>query len=294
MTLRVGNSPSASANLTNTTIMDLLPAGLTYAGSWELSSSSYPTPTFTQSADHDGTGRTLLRWEWDDLTLVPNTYFNIEVGVVATALGDITNEYEISAETPFNDCDGDDGFRADQYDMDGDGNRTEEFCWEDTSVTVVPDGPMPAATKSLISTGTFIPGDVITWEIRAENLLSGTTTYDNPIVIDLLPSELIYAGDWEVIDNTGASVPTPNFEQISNYDGTGRTLLRWSWTGASAYALDDGDYLAIRFTTRIQDGTGGAVANDYSLTSNDSPTSNCVGDGLRTDSKRSRRRQRPQ
>ena len=282
MTLRVGSSPWSSANLTNTTIMDLLPTGLSYAGSWALSDNSRPTPTFTESADHDGTGRTLLRWAWNDLTLTPNDYFNIYVGVIGTELGTITNEYEITADTPFDDCYGEDGFRADQYDMDGDGDRSEEFCWENTNVTVLPDGPMPAATKTLISTGAFLPGDTITWEIRAENLSIGTDNLVDPIVMDLLPSELIYAGNWTMLDNTGAAVPTPNFEQITNHDGTGRTLLRWSWTNAAAYSLADGDYLAIRFTTRIKDGTGGTITNDYDLASNSAPSTQCDST-LRTD-----------
>lgn len=283
MTMRVGSSQWSSMNLTNTTIMDLLPNGLSYAGSWEMSNDSYPTPTFTESADHDGTGRTLLRWAWNNLTLTPSDYFDIYVGVIGTELGTITNEYEVTADTPFDDCYREDGFRADQYDMDGDGDRAEEFCWENTSVTIRPDGPMPQASKTLVTSGAFLPGQTVTWEIRAENLVTGTANYDNPIVMDLLPSELEFTGSWTIISNTGDIVPTPIFEQLTNHNGTGRTLLRWSWTGASAYAVDNGEYLAIQFATQIKDGTGGSITNDYNLTSNDSPTDDCSGAGLRAD-----------
>jgi uncharacterized repeat protein (TIGR01451 family) len=100
------------------------------------------------------------------------------------------------------------------------------------------------------------PGDTITFEIELENDSSSDVEMPNPVGMDLLPPELSYVpGSWYIYDND-AGLVDPNFEEIPNYNGTGRTLLRWSWTGTASDTFDvdvsgtDPDLL-IRFQTVI-------------------------------------------
>ncbi|MGB1250875.1 MAG: SdrD B-like domain-containing protein [Candidatus Promineifilaceae bacterium] len=285
VSLRVGNHSEASADLVNPTIMDLLPTGFSYAGSWSQTDTNYPSPTFAELANHNSTGRTLLRWSWDNMTLTPGQYFDINVGIIAdgSVMGWKANEYDVTADSSFDDCYGEDGFRTDTHDLDGDGDTTEQFCWENTSIQIVENAPQPVVNKWRVTSGSAVPGQAVTWEVRAENKASAPASYSNPIVMDLLPSELEFTGTWTVADNVSEAVPTPIFEQIANYDGTGRTLLRWSWTGASAYELQPGGQLRIQFETRIKDGAGGTIRNDYDLTSNVTPTDSCSGGSTHAD-----------
>ncbi len=61
----------------------------------------------------------------------------------------------------------------------------------------------------------------------------------NPVIMDLLPVGLTYDNYWAMpAQYNTAGLPAPAFEHIVNYNGTGRELLRWRWTGT--YTTLDG------------------------------------------------------
>ncbi|MDB6071384.1 MAG: hypothetical protein JWL81_2555, partial [Verrucomicrobiales bacterium] len=82
----------------------------------------------------------------------------------------------------------------------------------------------------------------------------------NPVLIYLLPPELEYIGnfgaDGYAWDNVGKNAPV--FDKIDNYNGTGRTLLRWRWSAAnpqSIKAVKNYSELHFRFDARVKPGT---------------------------------------
>ncbi len=85
------------------------------------------------------------------------------------------------------------------------------------------------ATKYAPSPSAVNPGTTVTYTIGAK---AGTSTASiiNPVLADLLPTGMTYvANSWAVV--TGSPTPT-SFESIDNYNGTGRTLLRWRYTAS--------------------------------------------------------------
>ena len=106
---------------------------------------------------------------------------------------------------------------------------------------------------------------------------TGATSFDtliNPIAADLLPAEVTYEpGSYVLIDNTTGLVfdntgGNPSFEEIDNFNGTGRKLLRWSFTGD----FEIGESVTIEFNARIDQGTpeNTVLTNEYALTMADS------------------------
>ena len=125
----------------------------------------------------------------------------------------------------------------------------------------------------------------IKYTLRVENdgsdgvsgFTTGATSFDtliNPIAADLLPAEVTYeAGSYVLVnnttglafDNTGTN---PTFEEIDNFNGTGRKLLRWSFDGD----FEIGESVTIEFNARITQNTpeNTVLDNVYGLTMADS------------------------
>jgi uncharacterized repeat protein (TIGR01451 family) len=105
-------------------------------------------------------------------------------------------------------------------------------------------------------------------EITAD---SSFTIISDPIGADLLPAQMLYeTGSWTIVNNTsdepwGNSGTNPSFELIDDFNGTGKTLLRWTFTGE----LEPGEELDICFNAFIQDTveTGRIVENSFAMTS---------------------------
>jgi uncharacterized repeat protein (TIGR01451 family) len=114
--------------------------------------------------------------------------------------------------------------------------------------------------KTIVSGNPAAPTGILRWsmEIRA---LSGAQNIAliNPVVSDLLPAHLEYAGNPSFTGSGGASaacLQDPGMQQIPNYNNTGRTLLIWSWAGTDpACTIDPGHNLQIRYDTRVLPGT---------------------------------------
>lgn len=120
-------------------------------------------------------------------------------------------------------------------------------------LTIPASVPRVGASKILATSGSLKPGDEVAFNVYAGNA-AGTAPFPDPVLSDLLPPELEFVR-WELFSSSDAAAPSPNFEVLPNYNGTGRTLLRWVY-GNSVPA---GSYRA--------DGTPG-VANSYAMPPN--------------------------
>ncbi|MEO8606576.1 MAG: SdrD B-like domain-containing protein [Chloroflexota bacterium] len=124
----------------------------------------------------------------------------------------------------------------------------------------------PSVQKSTTTSGPYIPTSIVTYALRVGAAGNSPSVLINPIVMELLPANLNYvAGSW-VYNAGGTGVAAPGFEQIANYNGTGRTLLRWRFTGN----FPQNQFATISFNTTITAGSSqGSLTNDYYVTSND-------------------------
>ena len=122
------------------------------------------------------------------------------------------------------------------------------------TVTVYNGAARPRIEKYIIGATGLKPGQTATYELRLRNNLPATDMLINPIMADLLDANLTYvAGSWSV-NASPAGTPAPNFEELANYNATGRTLLRWSWSGAAAYSLPPNLEIRIRFNAVLRAG----------------------------------------
>jgi len=162
-------------------------------------------------------------------------------------------------------------------DLTYDTASTAQDC---TSASIIAPIPRLDAAKQLITSGSISPGDEVVWELRIRN--TGYLPITDPVVADLLPAELEFV-TWDSVTFDAGSVTTPsstkpNIEVIDNYNSTGRTLLRWTWTDtppSGSYALggataaangidvnSTSKWIRIRFTTTIAAGTAtGSYSN---------------------------------
>jgi uncharacterized repeat protein (TIGR01451 family) len=144
----------------------------------------------------------------------------------------------------------------------------------DDSVTNTVREPIaePGVQKSVLTTGPYIPSAIVRYRLQVSAQGNSPSVLINPIVMELLPADLLYVpGTWS-FNPGGTGAPNPNFEELPNYNGTGRTLLRWSFTGSAAHNFPQGQSAYITFDAAISPGTIiGNLVNDYYITSNDVP-----------------------
>lgn len=176
-------------------------------------------------------------------------------------------------------------------------NSCDNITIGDPIIEGDPDKSFIVDGSEVNTAGPFAPGDTITYVLKAQNNSTSTDTLINPILVDLLPTQVSYVeGSWAVEGNPDG-LTIPNFEQIANYNNTGRTLLRWSWTGTAATDFPPtGNSFEIQFKVVVNPNVfqEEVVYNyGYQMT-NDSPNYSCDengitdandldGDGLTTD-----------
>lgn len=101
--------------------------------------------------------------------------------------------------------------------------------------------------------GLYQPGDTINFRIRAKNGTGAGLDLSNPVLVDLLPAYVTYNNFWEIPSWQGFTGPTPIFTVTPNYNGSGRTLLKWEWTGAAAMNLAPGEEVQVYFDATVND-----------------------------------------
>lgn len=126
------------------------------------------------------------------------------------------------------------------------------------NITVTLPSARPSVRKNIESGSPANPGDIILYRLRIGNLNPATFDLVNPMVADLLDSDVEFVAWGFNPNNTGNTpppAPMPLFEQIDDYNGTGRTLLRWHWAGAAAYRFTTGEEAHIFYQARVKPGT---------------------------------------
>ncbi|UOG93784.1 MAG: carboxypeptidase regulatory-like domain-containing protein [Candidatus Thiothrix sulfatifontis] len=86
--------------------------------------------------------------------------------------------------------------------------------------------------KSVTNGSAFAPDSEVKFKLYAGHAWnSSTAAAVNPIVSDLLPPELDFVS-WDTFAGEGPAtgMVEPNLEVIKDYNGTGRTLVRFSWS----------------------------------------------------------------
>lgn len=124
------------------------------------------------------------------------------------------------------------------------------------------------AKDNLSGGGPFNPGQTVSWRLRVRSApqSSDPVPLNALIVTDLLPVNLVFTG-W-TFDDQGTGLPAPQtFEQVPNFAGTGRTLLRWRWNAGSGN-LGVNQQVFINTSTTVRNGaSNGNLSNDLTLDS---------------------------
>lgn len=90
------------------------------------------------------------------------------------------------------------------------------------------------AKDNLSGAGPFNAGQTVNWRLRVRSgpQSSDPVPLEDIVVTDLVPDGLTFSS-W-TFDDQSTGLPAPQvFDQIPNYAGTGRTLLRWRWSPGS-------------------------------------------------------------
>ncbi|QBB71127.1 hypothetical protein ELE36_12615 [Pseudolysobacter antarcticus] len=122
------------------------------------------------------------------------------------------------------------------------------------------------AKDNLSGAGPFNPGQTVSWRlrVRSDARSSDAAPLEGLIASDLLPVDLNFAS-W-TFDDQGTGLPAPQvFQQIPNFAGSGRTLLRWKWNPGSGN-LGVNQQVWINISTTIRIGAAfGALSNTFDL-----------------------------
>ncbi len=151
-----------------------------------------------------------------------------------------------------------------------------EYTYEDDNKTqssrkttnIVYATASPQLIKTVTSASTITPGDPVTYEIKLNNRENGLLL--NPSIFDLLNPDLEFE-DWSIIRKPSGA-PEPQFKKVENYNGTGQTLLRWNWTGESAYSVQQWKEFRLELVARVKSMTEpGSVTNRIYVTAENEP-----------------------
>lgn len=146
---------------------------------------------------------------------------------------------------------------------------------QNTCRSFVLSGPfaqLNPAKDNLSGGGPFNPGQTVSFRlrVRSDARSSDPLPLQDIVATDLLPVDLIFVS-W-TFDDQGSGLPAPQtFDQIPNFAGTGRTLLRWRWNAGSGN-LPVGSQVWINISTTIRNGgLAGPLSNDFTLDSDSGP-----------------------
>jgi len=147
---------------------------------------------------------------------------------------------------------------------------------ENTNLAVV---FLTKSIKNLPIGGSYNPGDTVEFSLLGFSSPSSTIPLVNPEFLDLLPEDLSYVpNSWQLSNETDPISTAPIFTETPNYNGSGRTLLGWSWTGAAANQIEIEDRIVILFKAVIDDNAAfgsDILTNTYSLLGEDITTCGC-------------------
>lgn len=190
------------------TVVDLLPAGVKYVRGADETPEAFkaatglPDATFEVIDDYQGSGRQLLRWSW------PGSFMAGEIGSSKSFTAFIVRvDDSVTAGTLVNDAyllAGEDSMeantmcikQADSWDVDGDGDTTEQACYSSATVTVpqvaggtvekTVQGALDAAPVSTPYVGSTTPTGAFSYQLSYAN--TGTVPLKDVVFYDILPA----------------------------------------------------------------------------------------------------------
>ncbi len=286
---------TAFENLINPIGSDLLPADVTYiANSWSILSNTSSLTldemgtnlTFEEIDDFNSSGRKLLRWSVNG-DLLPGEYIELEFDATINNVPAgtiITNDFCTSSASSDFICDEEECGQTSTTGINDFFNTNSnsgtlitgvnEMCCKEISITVRDETPVLKPEKGVVSAGPYAPTgtdvvelglaeDIVEYEVSFGNDATANIELQNPSGFDLLPSQLEFVeGSLVLFDNTtgltlDATGGNPTFTVTDDFDGTGRQLLRWDFTGE--FPIDK--EAVYRFGARIKAGEEGFPQN---------------------------------
>jgi len=137
---------------------------------------------------------------------------------------------------------------------------------DEARTRIIEPGARAEVAKS-VSPAVAYAGDTVIYTITLANTAVGSpaAALINPMLADLLVPALIYVPGSATVVSRPAGAPDPVLEVIEDFNGTGRTLLRWRW---DSYSLPPNASFTLRFEARIDPATqAGTINNTASLAS---------------------------
>jgi uncharacterized repeat protein (TIGR01451 family) len=140
-------------------------------------------------------------------------------------------------------------------------------------VEPAPPGP-PAALPSIgksVSPSVVYAGETVTYTLTLRNdpASSGGFALVNPMIADLLANSLILVPGSQKVVTKPNGAPDPVFEQLPDYNGTGKVLLRWRW---DSYSLPSSQQVVLQFQARLDPHTpAGSISNSAALVRSENP-----------------------
>ncbi|MEK8132889.1 SdrD B-like domain-containing protein [Paenibacillus filicis] len=140
--------------------------------------------------------------------------------------------------------------------------------------------PWLIAEKSV--SGSYRPLDAVPFVLTVKNDIKATGPYVNPVLYDLLPQRFNYfvaanktlADSFDLV-NAPNGTNRPKIEIVTtNFNGTGRTLVKWSWDAANPASFAPNTSFQIKYKGEVQAGTpkstdGPVYTNDLYITTAD-------------------------
>lgn len=161
---------------------------------------------------------------------------------------------------------------------------TETNCENNTNI--LPD-PVTYVDfeKDFVNGGPYSPGEIVRVELVIQSPPENTQDLLNPTIVDLLPPEMEFIGNVDIYTTGGGNPPVavaPVFTAIGDYNGTGRTLLKWSWSSSNPYSISPNtlwEEIWIEFDVRIVWGTPNGDYTNNVRGWLENPSYNCQSSG---------------
>ncbi|MBK8471428.1 MAG: hypothetical protein IPL33_04040 [Sphingobacteriales bacterium] len=210
--LEIENDISAVQPMQDAIIYDLFPNTIFEYLSWNYIYGNYTgtPPVFTHIPNYRtifGVPHDLLKWEFpDDFAIGEDITMQVNFKVKETATpGQATNRPYITSSNSTPGVCGFAGFApSDQFDVDNDGNTSEEICNHDANVFInssalltsekLVKGQLDAVYSKYPLYGYTVPGGLADYRLRVRN--EGNIPMTDILVIDILP----WIGDVGVLD----------------------------------------------------------------------------------------------
>lgn len=216
-TIRVDNHELSSDIFINPVVEDLLPVGLEYVeGTWKLDGNvkGLQNPKFKAIENYNESGRTMLRWYWDQFESIPiNKYFSLkfdakinEKALKGESHGTIENRVEVSSKSGgyINDA----NFKNQRQYKDG-----RWYIFADNKIAVNSDanlesvkwvkGELDEEWSKYPEVATTTPGGQVEYKLAVKN--TGTIPMKEVTIVDVLPR----------VGDTGVIVGAPRGSQWS-------------------------------------------------------------------------------